>query len=220
MTEETVTNFDIPDMKSIEIVDSVERSRILLDETRSKIIRVMRQGIFRDGEMSFEFSVGEVSERLGISPQRIYHHVDKLETHEFLHKSKEVKRGKSKTVYYRRSAHGFVINMFTDDDNVEMRIEREERTKNWVENFGKNFNIELSKIEIKRMSELIQDIDKYETDFYKVIDKNLSSEDLCEGVHHSITFMMNLMILNNPDSHGVMKEMGDIILNKLKTIEE
>lgn len=218
MTEETVTNFDIPKMKSIEIVDSAERSRILLDETRSKIIGLMRQGIFRDGEISFEFSVGEISERLGISPQRIYHHVDKLETHDFLNKSKEVKRGKSKTVYYRRSAHGFVINMFADDDTPEMRTEREERTKNWVDNFGKNFNIELSEIEKKRMSELIHEIDKYETDYYKVIDKNLSSEDLCEGVHQSIMFMQNLMILNNPDSYSAMKEMGDIILGKLKKI--
>ncbi len=220
MTEEIVTNFDIPKMKSIEIIDSAERSRILLDETRSKIIRVMRQGIFRDGEMSYEFSVSEISERMGTSPQRIYHHVDKLETHEFLNKSKEIKRGKSKTVYYRRSAHGFVINMFTDEDTLEMRTEREERTKNWVEKFAKNFKIELTDIEIKRISELIQEIDKGETENYKIIDKNLSSEDLCEGVHQSIMFMQNLMLLNNPDSYAAMKEIGDIMLNKLKNIDE
>ena len=103
--------------KPVEFIEDPDRIRVLIDPTRSEILRIVRNGIHRAGELEHDFSVAEIAEKMGSSPQRIYHHVDKLVEAGLLQKSRELKKNRSNITYYTRTAHSLIINYHADSEH-------------------------------------------------------------------------------------------------------
>ncbi len=207
LVEDTSTK---PIMKTFEIVSDPERIKVILDKTRKNILAVMKRGISRDGKLSFEFTVAEISELLNTSPQRIYHHVDKLVEYNFLVKSREVKKVRSILTYYQRTARAFIISFSENDtyDNITMK------NYDWFENLSKIFNLDLKDKEIKKLANLYRKFEIKESGIYETITSKISDDIDFESMVDYVWFIRNLMILTDPEIKQTLENIAEILIPK------
>lgn len=85
-----------------------EAFKLLEDETRRRIVFMLRED---------ELEVKEIAERLGMTPQNIYHHMNKLEDAGIVQMSYERRQGHIIKSYYTTSAENF----FYNDDHMPQR---------------------------------------------------------------------------------------------------
>jgi predicted transcriptional regulator len=62
-------------MKSLKIISDPEAFQLLGDETRRKIVFLLRVK---------EMTVSQISAELNVTPQAVYHHIKKLQTAEMI----------------------------------------------------------------------------------------------------------------------------------------
>ncbi len=197
--------------KSIEIVSDPERIRIMLDETRSEILKIIKMGTNRQGKPSYDLSVGEISDRIGSAPQRIYFHVDKLVECGFLEKSREVKKKRSKTTYYKRTAMAFIINYNTDNPPKDITTKTEE----WVRNMLSSFDIILDRAEIYTLFELVNKLWQRSSILIEKLSTKVSTKVSYKEFDRTFGFLNDLMLHNDEEVREIRDNISSIIIPKL-----
>ncbi|MCY3414069.1 MAG: winged helix-turn-helix transcriptional regulator [Candidatus Heimdallarchaeota archaeon] len=200
--------------ESIAIISDPEKIRIMLDETRLQILRVMRHGIQRQGEpLSYDYTVAEISDLLKTKPQRIYHHVDKLIAHGFLIKSKEEKKSRSTLAYYRRTANGFIISYDSDQEIEDLS----NHNKDFMNNLLKVFEIELNEEEIAKTYLLLDELMKLESKIFKTLNDRITTTHQTNNdrIFNFTRFMMGIGVVNSERGSEIYQEFGKLLFNRL-----
>ncbi|MHA2091538.1 MAG: winged helix-turn-helix domain-containing protein [Candidatus Kariarchaeaceae archaeon] len=197
-----------PLIKAIEIIADPTRIRIMLDETRSEILKIMKDGIYRDGVLSHDLSVSEIAERLGSPPQRIYHHVDKLVEFEFIEKSREEKKIRSITTYYQRTAKAFIISFDSDNPSKDLTS----KTDKWVRSMLRSFGIRLHDHEIYTLIELIAKLWQKSAQIIEKLSEKVLDDISYKNFDKSFGFLNEIMLHNDPAVQEIRDQISSMIL--------
>lgn len=87
-------------MKPFKIVTDPEAFQLLTDETRRKILYLLR---------AKEMSVAQIAESLDLTPQAIYRHIRKMKDKDLIEIAREERTGHLIETYYRASAEVFYM---------------------------------------------------------------------------------------------------------------
>ncbi|UCE43616.1 MAG: winged helix-turn-helix transcriptional regulator [Candidatus Bathyarchaeota archaeon] len=87
-------------MKAVKVINNPEAFRLLADETRRKILYLLRVK---------EMTVSQIAEDLNCTPQAVYHHIRKLLKGELVEVSREERLGHLIESYYRATAEMFTL---------------------------------------------------------------------------------------------------------------
>lgn len=86
------------DVKAFKIIDAPEAFQLLADETRRRMIYLLR---------AKELTVSQLAQELGLTPQAIYHHIRKLKDAGMVEVAREERVDHFIETYYRASAEIF-----------------------------------------------------------------------------------------------------------------
>jgi DNA-binding transcriptional ArsR family regulator len=89
-------------MKAVKVVNDPEEFQLLADETRRKIIFLLR---------ATEMTVSQIASTLGVTPQAIYHHIKKLLNADLVAVEREERVGNLIESYYRSTAEAFLCSV-------------------------------------------------------------------------------------------------------------
>jgi len=85
-------------MKAVKVIKSPEAFQLLADDTRRRIIHLLR---------AKERTVSQIAEELGLTPQAIYHHIRKMKDADLIEIAREERVDHFIETYYRASAEVF-----------------------------------------------------------------------------------------------------------------
>jgi len=100
-------------MKPLKVIKDPEAFKLLGDETRRKIVFLLR---------AKEMTVSQIAAELNITPQAVYHHIKKLQKGEMVEVAREERLGHLIESYYRATAEVFscrVGNHGTKESGIE-----------------------------------------------------------------------------------------------------
>ena len=86
-------------MKAIKVVEDPEKFKLLADDTRRRIIFLLR---------AKEMTVAQIATNLEMTPQAIYHHIKKLQDADLVTVEREERVGHLIESYYRATAEAFL----------------------------------------------------------------------------------------------------------------
>ncbi|NWG11589.1 winged helix-turn-helix transcriptional regulator [Candidatus Bathyarchaeota archaeon] len=89
-------------MKTIKTITDPEAFQLLADETRRKIVFLLRVK---------EMTVSQIAEQLDLSPQAVYHHIKKLQKGDLVEVVREERLGHLIESYYRTTAETFNLSV-------------------------------------------------------------------------------------------------------------
>jgi DNA-binding transcriptional ArsR family regulator len=89
-------------MKAIKVVDDPEKFKLLADDTRRKIVFLLR---------ATEMTVAQIASNLEVTPQNIYHHIKKLQGADLVMVEREERVGHLIESYYRATAEAFMCSV-------------------------------------------------------------------------------------------------------------
>lgn len=87
-------------MKDVLIIEDPETAKVLIDETRLKILHLLRMG---------EHTISELSQFLELSPQAVFYHLKILERHGLVEVIRIVNKKNLIEKYYRATARIFLV---------------------------------------------------------------------------------------------------------------
>lgn len=202
----------IDDIKPMAIISNPERIRIMLDETRLSILRVMRLGIYRGDKYAHDFTVTEIAERMETNPQRIYHHVDKLVEHNFLIKSREEKKKRSIISYYKRTSQGFVISYNSDEPLPQLQ----DRHMQFINSIKDTFDLTISDNELEELGMLMGKLLKMESIVLNELNSVIKPKcNVDKNIFFIIQFVQHLRLIDNEESYKTYKDLAKILLKSL-----
>jgi DNA-binding transcriptional ArsR family regulator len=160
-------------MKPFMVIKEPEAFELLADETRRKIIYLLRVK---------EMTVSQVAEELGITSQAVYHHIRKLLKGKMIEVVKEERIGHLIESYYRATAEDFLLSHGKVRSKAlhdkELAEEQITRVLNGLNKIG--FNLEFDKNKISQMTDLRAEVEepcvaceKYEDDIWNMEDLDL-----------------------------------------------
>jgi DNA-binding transcriptional ArsR family regulator len=89
-------------MKAIKVVDDPEKFKLLADDTRRRIVFLLR---------AKEMTVAQIASNLEVTPQAIYHHIKKLQDADLVMVEREERVGHLIESYYRATAEAFLCSV-------------------------------------------------------------------------------------------------------------
>lgn len=89
-------------MKAIKVIDDPENFKLLADETRRKIVFLLR---------ATEMTVSQIASTIEVTPQAIYHHIKKLQKADLIQVTREERVGHLIESYYRATAEAFMCSV-------------------------------------------------------------------------------------------------------------
>ena len=89
-------------MKAIKVVDDPEKFKLLADDTRRKIVFLLR---------ATEMTVSQIASTLEVTPQAIYHHIKKLQEADLVQVTREKRVGHLIESYFRATAEAFLCSV-------------------------------------------------------------------------------------------------------------
>jgi DNA-binding transcriptional ArsR family regulator len=129
-------------MKPIKTIKSPEAFRLLGDETRRKIVFLLRVK---------EMTVSQIAAELNITPQAVYHHIKRLLKAEMVEVSREERIDHLIESYYRATAEAFLCSFGKTLRSGEPGAEQVKAVLNSLKKIG--FNL---KFDEKTVSQLIE----------------------------------------------------------------
>jgi DNA-binding transcriptional ArsR family regulator len=199
-------------MNEILVISDPEKIRILMDETRREILKVMNTNSFRDGKKAFDMSVGEIAEALGSQPQRIYHHIDKLVEAGFVVKSREEKKTRSIVTYYKRTAKAFIIAYEESDVSREIFTKR---SHDFLATLQEAFKLKFSPEEVEELSNLISKLWKNRSKHIESLSKKLNPDFKGKDVDFMFRFLREIMECNDSIYKETIVKITKIVSPKL-----
>jgi len=135
-------------MKSVKTISNPEAFKILADESRRKIIYLLR---------AKEMTVSQIADELNLTPQTVYHHIKKLVGADMVEVTREVRVDHLIESYYQATAEVFhltVGNMIANKENISENIEA---SLQGLKKIG--FNIVYEKKDVNKLAELWMQLD-------------------------------------------------------------
>lgn len=108
-------------MKAFKTVTDPEAFQLMADETRRRIIYMLR---------AKEMTVAQLAEALSLTPQAVYHHIRKLKDADLVEIGKEERVGHLIETYYRASAEMFHFQMGGEQSAAVAEAQEEEAIRN------------------------------------------------------------------------------------------
>jgi DNA-binding transcriptional ArsR family regulator len=136
-------------MKSIKTISNPEAIKLLGDETRRRILFLLR---------AKEMTVSRIAEELNLTPQAVYHHVKKLVEGEMVEVAREVRVDHLIESYYRATAETFNIIFGKSSRSADVIKDQTATALNAVKKLG--FKIEFDETIISRLADLQVEINE------------------------------------------------------------
>jgi predicted transcriptional regulator len=134
-------------MKAIKVVNDPEEFQLLADDTRRKIIFLLR---------ATEMTVSQIASNLGVTPQAIYHHIKKLQNADLVNVVREERVGHLIESYYRATAEAFLCSVGVTPSGREFF---EKQTKTTLDSLVKiGFDLEYNEDDVQKLIEMQDDL--------------------------------------------------------------
>jgi len=127
-------------MKSFKFVTDPEAFQLLADDTRRRIIHLLR---------AKEYTVAQIASEMGLTPQAIYHHIRKMKEMELVEIAREERVDHFIETYYRAAAEVFYCT-HGEGDNSCCRDETNGNAVKGLEKIGLGL-----KLDDEKMSKLV-----------------------------------------------------------------
>ena len=124
-------------MKPIITITDPEAAKIAVDDTRRKILYLLR---------AKEMTVSKIADELNLTPQTVYHHIKKLCNVGMVEVSKEVRIDHLIESYYRATAEMFHFTMGKQTNSKKTAIEKMKSTLDALKRIGYNMQYDEEKI--------------------------------------------------------------------------
>jgi DNA-binding transcriptional ArsR family regulator len=196
-------------MKPFMVIKEPEAFELLADETRRKIIYLLRVK---------DMTVSQVAEELGITSQAVYHHIRRLLKGKMIEVVKEERIGHLIESYYRATAEDFLLSHGKVRSKAlhdrELAVEQITRVLNGLNKIG--FNLEFDKNKISQMTDLRAEVEepcvaceKYEDDIWNMEDLDLPMRML--AAEFAGTLLMSDKEFNKQQE--IRKKIRDLLLS-------
>jgi len=131
-------------MKSMMVIKDPEAFELLADETRRKILYLLRVK---------EMTVSELAKELGVTSQAVYHHIRKLLKGNMVEVAREERSGHLIESYYRATAEDFLLSHGkTSSETFRNKEEAKEKTISVLNSLKKlGFKIEFDDTKISQL---------------------------------------------------------------------
>ena len=196
--------------KAVELVYEPERIKVLLDETRKHILRVLGESD------TIDLNVTDISDRLGTNPQRIYHHVDKLVEFNFLTKTREERKVRSVTSYYARTAQAFIVSYSTTRDLKQ----GEEMLDDFKKSFSSILQLDLNISEEKLFGTWLTQLIKLSEEIFSEFSAEATEIDDRRRIEHLYFLLEYFIFYTNPEARMIMEEINKLIIPKITNKED
>ena len=210
--EKTESNHSKNRVGRIQVIREPERIRILVDDVRRDILRVLKEGIEEKGKNGalrrrYEMSVPEIARRLGVYAPKLYHHIDKLQEGNFVEVAHEERKKRSRTSYYRRTAPVF-ISLYSE---VEIG-EDPSRDMPLAENLLRALDLDPKDEKLERLAYLINERRGLYLKSATAVSETIGPNLLQEGnIAQIIDYLANIKIETHPKYQEIMNEIRDIL---------
>ncbi len=169
-----------------------EAFKLLEDETRRKIVVMLRDEAL---------TVKDIAGRLGLTPQNIYHHMNKLQDADIVRLSYERRNGHIIESYYSTSADNFVYN---EDRIPESTTRSYMDILNGLNELGHELDVSM---------DAASQLEELYTEYLRGAVSDVPRDDVCEICSFSGFFMkfgpMNNVLLNRVLHMAALIEMTD-----------
>jgi predicted transcriptional regulator len=136
-------------MKPIKVIKDPKAFQLLADDTRRKIVFLLRVK---------EMTVSQLAAELNVTPQAIYHHIKKLTSNDLVEVAKEVRVDHLIESYYIATAESFICSLGDTTINPEFALER---TKSVLESLKKiGFELEFNEEKVSKLAEIQGELEK------------------------------------------------------------
>lgn len=157
-------------MKTIKTITDPEAFQLLADETRRKIVFLLRVK---------EMTVSQIAAQLDLSPQAVYHHIKKLQKGDLVEVVREERLGHLIESYYRTTAETFNLSVgkasTRTPKNRKLAKQREAETLDSLRKIG--FNIKYDEKDLDQLVDIKAEIEEC-CDSSEYEDKVSELEDL------------------------------------------
>ena len=130
-------------MKPIMTITDPEAVKVAVDETRRKILYLLR---------AKEMTVSKIAEELNLTPQTVYHHIKKLCDVEMVEVAKEVRVDHLIESHYRATAEVFHFTVGKSSNSKETAIEKMKSALEALKKIG--YSIQYNQQTINELAEL------------------------------------------------------------------
>jgi DNA-binding transcriptional ArsR family regulator len=173
-------------MKDSKVIKSPEAFQLLADETRLKMVYLMR---------AKEMTVSQMASELGLTPQTIYHHIKKLRDVGMVEVSREERIDHLVESYYRATAGVF---LFADgacskdgDEAARMR-----KTLEALATLGHELNVEPASI--SKTAKLKEDLRKHRENS-RIIERVYDLDDIDPFIQKDVVEFMTLIEMSDKE---------------------
>lgn len=160
-------------MKPFMVIREPEAFQLLADETRRKILYLLRVK---------DMNVSQIAEELGLTSQAVYHHIKKLLNGKMIEVVREERTGHLIESFYRATAEDFLLSTgkVRSQSLYDRKLIEEQATKvlNGLNKLG--FNLKFDEKKISQLAELRIGVEepcdacgKYEDDIWNMDDLDL-----------------------------------------------
>ncbi len=136
-------------MKAVKSVNDPEAFKLLADETRRKIIYLLR---------AKEMTVSQIADELNLAPQTLYHHIKKMLEADLVEVTREVRVDHLIESYYRATAEVFEITVGQTSGSKELQTANIATILDSLKEIG--FNISYDDEDVAKLSELAMEREK------------------------------------------------------------
>ncbi len=130
-------------MKSSKTISNPEAFKILADESRRKILYLLR---------AKEMTVSQIADELDLTPQTVYHHIKKLVEADMVEVTREVRVDHLIESYYQATAELFHLTVGNAVSSKETYAENIEISLKALKDIG--FKISFEKKDVEKLAEL------------------------------------------------------------------
>ncbi len=134
-------------MKSVKTISDPEAFKLFADETRRKIVFLLRVK---------EMTVSQIAEELDITPQTVYHHIRKLIKGGMVEVAREVRVDHLIESYYRSTAEAFEFTVGRSSHGEKARKEQVEGALTALKKIG--FKIQYDEKTVAQIAKLQMDM--------------------------------------------------------------
>lgn len=137
-------------MKPVKTIKDPEAFKLLADETRRKIVFLLRVK---------EMTVSQIAAELNLTPQAVYHHIKKLLKAQMVEVAREERIDHLIESYYRATAETFFCSVGETPHSVEFARKQMTIVLNALKKLG--FKMEFDENRVSRLVDLHAELDKW-----------------------------------------------------------
>jgi DNA-binding transcriptional ArsR family regulator len=195
-------------MKAIKVVDDPEKFKLLADDTRRKIVFLLR---------ATEMTVSQIASTLEVTPQAIYHHIKKLQKADLVQVTREERVGHLIESHFRATAEAFMCSVGATPSGREFFEKQMGTALNSLVKIG--FDLEYDEDDVQRLIEKQDELMKHcgDKDFKEEMKGAL--DDIDSGTLEIIKEYGKLLAMTDEEfskQQGLNREFRDVLKSLLK----